>query len=75
MSKYDLVSIVRPTAEDSVVEELHKTITDLITTNGGNVSDQGVWQKRKLAYQILILSMKVFIQLLHLKVLEIFLES
>ena len=47
MSKYDLVSIVRPTAEDSVVEELHKTITDLITTNGGNVSDQGVWQKRK----------------------------
>ena len=52
MSKYDLVSIVRPTAEDSVVEELHKTITDLITTNGGNVSDQGVWQKRKLAYQI-----------------------
>ena len=34
MSKYDLVSIVRPTAEDSVVEELHKTITDLITTNG-----------------------------------------
>ena len=39
MSKYDLVSIVRPTAEDSVVEELHKTITDLITTNGGNVSD------------------------------------
>ena len=35
MSKYDLVSIVRPTAEDSIVEELHKTITDLITTNGG----------------------------------------
>ena len=29
-----------------------KTINDLITTNGGNVSDQGVWQKRKLAYQI-----------------------
>jgi len=52
MSKYDLVSIVRPTAEDSAVEELHKTITDLITSNGGSVSDQGVWQKRKLAYQI-----------------------
>ena len=52
MNKYDLVSIVRPTAEDSVVEELHKTVTDLITSNGGNVSEQGVWQKRKLAYQI-----------------------
>ena len=47
MSKYDLVSIVRPTAEDSVVEELHKTITDLITNNGGSISDQGVWQKKK----------------------------
>ena len=74
MSKYDLVSIVRPTAEDSVVEELHKTITDLITTNGGNVSDQGVGKKENLLIK-LILSMKAFIQLLHLKVLEIFLES
>ena len=52
MSKYDLVSIVRPTTKDSIVEELHKTITDLIITNGGSVLDQGVWQKRKLAYQI-----------------------
>ena len=52
MNKYDLVSIVRPTAEDSVVEELHKTVTDLITSNGGNVLEQGVWQKRKLAYEI-----------------------
>ena len=39
MNKYDLVSIVRPTAEDSVVEELHKTVSDLITSNGGNVSE------------------------------------
>ena len=52
MNKYDLVSIVRPTAEDSVIEELHKTVTDLITSNGGNVSEQGVWKRRKLAYQI-----------------------
>ena len=52
MSKYDLVSIVRPTAEDSLVEEIHKNITEIITNNGGSVSEQGVWQKRKLAYQI-----------------------
>ena len=51
MNKYDLVSIVRPTADESVVESIHKSITDVIS-NGGNVSEQGVWQRRKLAYQI-----------------------
>ena len=52
MKKYDLVSILRPTAEDSVVNEIHENITEIITSNGGNVQEQGVWQKRKLAYQI-----------------------
>jgi small subunit ribosomal protein S6 len=52
MTKYDLVSILRPTAEDSLVEEIHKNITEIITNNGGSISEQGVWQKRKLAYQI-----------------------
>ena len=52
MTKYDLVSIVRPTADDSLVEEIHNNITEIITSNGGSISEQGVWQKRKLAYQI-----------------------
>ncbi len=52
MTKYDLVSIVRPTADDSLVEEIHKNITEIITKNGGSISEQSVWQKRKLAYQI-----------------------
>ena len=43
---------MRPTAEDSVVNEIHENITEVITSNGGNVQEQGVWQKRKLAYQI-----------------------
>jgi ribosomal protein S6 len=47
MTKYDLVSIVRPTAEDSLVEEIHNNITEIITTNGGAISEQGVWQKKK----------------------------
>ena len=49
MKKYDLVSILRPTAEDSVVNEIHENITEVITSNGGNVQEQGVWEKRKLA--------------------------
>ncbi len=52
MNKYDLVSIVRPTADDTVVETIHKSITDVISSGGGSVSEQGVWQKRKLAYEI-----------------------
>jgi len=47
MTKYDLVSIVRPTADDSLVEEIHNNITEIITTNGGSISEQGVWQKKE----------------------------
>ena len=52
MKKYDLVSILRPTTEDNTVDEIHKNITEIITSNGGKVEEQGVWKKRKLAYQI-----------------------
>ena len=52
MNKYDLVSIVRPTADDTVVESIHKSISEVISNGGGSVSEQGVWQKRKLAYEI-----------------------
>ena len=52
MKKYDLVSILRPTTEDNRVEEIHKNITEIITSNEGKVEEQGVWKKRKLAYQI-----------------------
>ena len=48
MTKYDLVSIVRPTADDSLVEEIHNNITEIITSNGGSISEQSVWQKRNL---------------------------
>ena len=46
MNKYDLVSIVRPTADDTVVESIHKSITDVISSGGGNVSEQ-VYGKRE----------------------------
>ena len=52
MNKYDLVSIVRPTADESLVDSIHSSITDVITNGGGSVCEQGVWQRRKLAYEI-----------------------
>ena len=52
MNKYDLVSIVRPTADDTVVESIHNSINEVISSSGGSVLEQSVWQKRKLAYDI-----------------------
>ena len=52
MNKYDLVSIVRPTADETIVDSIHKSISEVISNGGGNVSEQGVWQRRKLAYEI-----------------------
>ena len=52
MNKYDLVSIVRPTADATVVESIHNSINEVISSSGGSVSEQSVWQKRKLAYHI-----------------------
>jgi len=52
MNKYDLVSILRPTADESIIDSIHKSILEVISSGGGNVSEQGVWQKRKLAYEI-----------------------
>ena len=46
MKKYDLVSILRPTTEDNTVEEIHKNITEIITSNGGKVEEQ-VFGKKK----------------------------
>ena len=74
MNKYDLVSIVRPTADDTVVESVHKSITDVISGGGGSVSEQGVWQKRKLAYEIDTFKEGIYtIQLL--KALQKFLQN
>ena len=40
MNKYDLVSIVRPTADESIVDSIHKSISEVISNGGGNVSEQ-----------------------------------
>ena len=47
MNKYELVSIVRPTADEPIVESVHKSVSEVISNGGGSVSEQGVWQRRK----------------------------
>ena len=50
--KYDVVSIMRPTLDDQAIDSIHKSISEIIENNDGKVIEQGVWQKRKLAYQV-----------------------
>ena len=50
--KYDVVSIMRPTLDDQAIDSIHKSISEIIENNEGKVIEQGVWQKRKLAYQV-----------------------
>ena len=50
--KYDVVSILRPTLDDQAIDSIHKSISEIIENNDGKVIEQGVWQKRKLAYQV-----------------------
>ena len=50
--KYDVVSIMRPTLDDQAIDSIHKSISEIIENNDGKVIEQGVWQKRKFAYQV-----------------------
>ena len=50
--KYDVVSILRPTLDDQAIDSVNKSVTEIIQNNDGKVIEQGIWQKRKLAYQI-----------------------
>ena len=50
--KYDVVSIMRPSLDESTIDLIHKEISQIIESNSGKVLEQGVWQKRKFAYQI-----------------------
>ena len=50
--KYDVVSIMRPTLDDQAIDSIHKSISEIIENNDGKVIEQGVRQKRKLAYQV-----------------------
>ena len=51
MKNYELVYVVRPTAEDEVKEAVLNKIQEVISANG-EVEKVDTWGNRKLAYQI-----------------------
>jgi len=50
--KYDIVSMMRPTLDEASIDSIHKEISEIIESNDGKVLEQGLWEKRKLAYPI-----------------------
>ncbi len=51
MRDYELVVLLHPDLEINLDKPLKK-VTDIVTSNGGKITKQDVWGKRKLAYPI-----------------------
>ncbi|WKZ24870.1 MAG: 30S ribosomal protein S6 [Patescibacteria group bacterium] len=49
---YELLCLVSNKFSEAEVEPIREKITKLITDNGGKITSQEYWGKRKLAYQI-----------------------
>jgi len=51
MQEYELTVLVHPDRE-SELEKALGTVRDLVTTNGGKITKEDNWGKKKLAYRI-----------------------
>ena len=49
---YELVYVVSPEVDEEVLESTTGNVNQFITSNGGVVSEEERWGKRKLAYPI-----------------------
>lgn len=52
MREYELIYIVRPDVEEEALEEIGKKVEQVVTSNGGQVTEVKRWGKRRLAYPI-----------------------
>lgn len=52
MTNYELMYIIDPTLEQDKKDAAVETVKEIVTTNGGEVSEVDVWGMRKLAYPI-----------------------
>lgn len=52
MREYELTYIVRPDMEEEALEEISKKVEQVVTGNGGQVTEVKHWGKRRLAYPI-----------------------
>jgi small subunit ribosomal protein S6 len=52
MREYEVMLILPPDAEDTVVDGVVERITGILTQRGGEVSQVDKWGRRRLAYEI-----------------------
>ena len=52
MRKYELMYIIRPDLEEEAVQAAVEKIKDVITSQGGEITEHEVLGKRRLAYEI-----------------------
>lgn len=52
MSKYEIMYIMRPTLDDAAKTEVMNQLADVITSNGGTISNVDDWGLKELAYSI-----------------------
>ena len=52
MNKYELAVVVSAKIEDDERAAVIEKVKDIITTNGGNITNVDEWGKRRFAYEI-----------------------
>lgn len=52
MSKYEIMYIMRPTLDDAAKTEVMNKLAEVITSNGGTISNVDDWGLKELAYSI-----------------------
>jgi len=52
MTNYELIYIINPTLEQDKKDAAIEAVKEIVTNNGGEVSDVNVWGMKKLAYPI-----------------------
>ena len=52
MTNYELMYIIDPTLEQDKKDAAVEAVKEIVTNNGGEVSDVNVWGMKKLAYPI-----------------------
>lgn len=52
MSKYEIMYIMRPTLDDAAKTALMETLAEVITSNGGTISNVDDWGLKEFAYKI-----------------------
>ena len=52
MDSYEAMYIVKPKLADGDVKKIADRFKAVVEERGGNVSEAGIWEKRKLAYSI-----------------------